>query len=183
MVDRAADHARSPASVGAMSWLVVPPTITNYLLPMTVLDSTESFLAERGALGVEGTALWLGSMQSATDALITSLHVPKQVAYRTPAGLAVEVTPAGMHALIVGMDLGTFALIRVHSHGEAAYHSPTDDQNLILSHHGAISIVVPNLGRDGIDLLRCSVNELRHGSGWHELTADDAHRRIRVIDA
>jgi hypothetical protein len=71
-------------------------------------------------------------------------------------------------------------LASLHTHPGNAFHSDTDDTNMLFSHHGAISIVIPNFGRDPIDLGECSVNELRHGRGWIELDAAEVEERFTI---
>jgi hypothetical protein len=51
---------------------------------------------------------------------------------------------------------------------------------MLISHDGAISIVVPNFAVAPIDLTDCSVNELRHGRGWVELDAAEVTTRFRI---
>src|SRR5439155_1750856 len=81
-------------------------------------------------------------------------------------GVAVEVTQRGLAEMISALPAGVFVLARVHSHPSAAFHSPLDDENMLISHEGAISIVVPHFARSGMELATCSINELRHGQGW-----------------
>lgn len=161
-----------------MTRLQVPPTLERYAIPREVVTATAAFLELRGRSGLEGTVLWLGEVDTETKATVTKPYVPEQVAYRSAQGLAVEVTRRGLSGLIESLPLGVFVLVRVHSHGEHAYHSETDDQNMIVSHEGAISIVVPYFARHGLDLMECSVNELRRGRGWSQLTPEDVKRRF-----
>ncbi len=163
-----------------MTRLVVPPTLYRYRVRASVLSATETFLRDRGRLGVEGTCVWLGRILTDTDATMESLYIPEQIAYRAVAGLAVTVTDAGLQALTRSLEPGTFVLARVHSHGDDAFHSATDDGNMLVSHQGAISIVVPNFGRAPLELARCSVNELRHGTGWAELSPDEVSARFEI---
>lgn len=165
-----------------MTRLQVPPTLERFTIPRRVIDTTAAFLRDRGEAGVEGTVLWLGEVVSDFEATVTETYVPEQVAYRTPHGLAVEVTRHGLNELIRWLPAGIFVLARVHSHGEEAYHSETDDQNMIISHEGAISIVVPNFARDGMDLARCSVNRLHRGQGWVELSSVQVQGGFRFDD-
>ena len=163
-----------------MTRLQVPPTLELFTIPVAVIEATAAFLRDRGESGVEGTVLWLGEVVSDVEATIIEPYVPEQIAYRTAHGLAVEVTRRGLNELIRWLPPGIFVLARVHSHGEDAYHSDTDDQNMIISHEGAISIVVPNFAWDGLDLARCSVNRLQHGQGWVELSSDEVMQRLRI---
>lgn len=159
----------------------VPATLTNYTVPAELLDATAIFLRERGLKGVEGVVLWLGRALTGTDAEIVQAYIPAQKAYRSEHGLAVAVDRADLSRLIRELPHGLFALARVHSHGKEAYHSSTDDRNMLIAHPGAISIVVPHFAVDGLDLLRCSVNELIHGSGWRELSVEEVKQRFTTL--
>jgi hypothetical protein len=150
------------------------------MIEASVIHETEAFLMERGTHGVEGAALWLGSMESDTAARIHTVYVPAQVAYRSSAGLAVEIRPGELSRLIEWLPPEVFVLARVHSHGERAYHSETDDQNLVVGHVGAVSIVVPGFARLGLQLDRCAVHLLERGSGWRRLTPSETIERFRV---
>lgn len=159
----------------------VPPTLTNYTVHADLLDATATFLRERGLKGVEGVVLWLGRVLTDTDAEIVEAYIPAQKAYRSVHGLAVSVDRTDLSRLIRELPHGLFVLARVHSHGEEAYHSSTDDHNMLIAHPGAISIVVPHFAADGLDLLRCSVNELVHGSGWRELSVEEVKERFTTL--
>jgi hypothetical protein len=158
----------------------VPSTLSSYEVPGRVLEDTGSFLQERGSEGVEAVVLWIGRALDEEQAAILAAYAPDQVAYRSEHGLAVEVTAAGLTELISALPAGVFVLCRVHSHPGAAYHSELDDQNLIIAHPGAISIVVPFFARDPIVLDNCSVNELRHGAGWRQLSPDETRDRFTI---
>ncbi|HTU78902.1 MAG TPA: hypothetical protein VMF09_09110 [Solirubrobacteraceae bacterium] len=103
------------------------------------------------------------------------------MAYKSEEGVAVQVTEAGLSHLISALPTGVFVLCRVHSHPTDAYHSETDDTNMIISHPRAISIVVPFFARAPIVLTECSVNELEYGRGWRELTAAEVRERFEVL--
>lgn len=163
-----------------MSWLHVPPTLRHYTVPQEILEQTTDFLRRRGKEGLEATVAWLGRVVDATHAEIQRAYAPEQIGYATDEGVAVEVTQQGLAALIAALEPGIFVLARVHSHPTRAYHSPLDDDNMLISHEGAISIVVPNFARDSIDLGTCSVNELRHGLGWQELSAEEVDERFTI---
>lgn len=87
-----------------------------------------------------------------------------------------------MTALIASLEPGVFVLCRVHSHPHEAYHSAVDDLNMLISHEGAISIVVPDFAAAPIELERCSVNELCHGRGWRELDVEEIRTRFTIAD-
>ncbi|HET6867213.1 MAG TPA: hypothetical protein VFH80_14935 [Solirubrobacteraceae bacterium] len=163
-----------------MNWLHVPPTLRHYTLSRAMLERTADFLRRRGEKGLEATVVWLGRMVDETHAEILQVYAPEQIGYASDEGVAVEVTQQGLAELIGSLPPGVFVLARVHSHPSSAYHSSLDDDNMLISHEGAISIVVPYFARDGIDLAGCSVNELRHGHGWRELDAAEVAKRFTV---
>lgn len=147
-----------------------------------MLEQTREFLLERGEHGVEGAVLWLGEIIDDETASVLAAFVPEQIARRSELGVSVEVTKEGLTRLISQLPDGIFVLIRVHSHPTGAYHSDLDDDNMLISHEGAISIVVPDYAEGPIELGRCSVNELRHDQGWRELDAAEVTERFRVSE-
>lgn len=163
-----------------MTWLHVPPTLRHYTLERAVLERTSEFLRSRGEEGLEATVAWLGRVVDETHAEIVDAHAPEQIGYASDEGVAVEVTKRGLAEMISALPEGVFVLARVHSHPSAAYHSPLDDENMLISHEGAISIVVPHFARASMELATCSINELRHGQGWRELGPDEVAERFTV---
>lgn len=161
----------------------LPTTLARYLIAAETIESTQQFLAERGVEGLEATVLWLGRALDDTSAEILGPYAPEQIAYRSEDGVAVEVTAEGLTRLISALPDGVAVLCRVHSHPGEAYHSALDDQNMIIAHPGAISIVVPDFAQAPIELERCSINELDGDGRWRELTADEVRTRFEVRDA
>jgi hypothetical protein len=159
----------------------VPPTLEAYAIPHRILDDTGSLLRERGVLGLEAVVLWLGRVDGPRNASILAAVMPGQVAYRGESGCAVEVPPDALSDIVRLLPDGIFVLARIHTHPGAAYHSPVDDTNMLIAHQGAISIVVPDFATAPIDLAQCSMNELRHPTGWRELTDDEVARRFEVL--
>ena len=158
----------------------VPSDLRRIDVPRTVLDETRELLAELGSEGLESTVLWVGLVIGPQTAEVLAAVRPRQVAYRSDHGLAVEVPQDALSELISALPEGVFVLARVHSHPGAAYHSELDDTNMLIAHEGAISIVVPDFARRPIDLTRCSVNELRHDRGWVELDGAAVRDRLHV---
>lgn len=159
---------------------VIPPTLRRYRIAAETIDLTREFLARRGRERLEATVLWLGRVIDDVTAEVLVPFAPDQVAYRSPDGVAVEVTAEGLSDLISQLPEGVFVLCRVHSHPGEAFHSDTDDQNMIIGHPGAISIVVPDFAREAIELAYCSVNELQPDGSWRELGADEVRERFEV---
>jgi hypothetical protein len=158
----------------------VPPTLRRFLIPASVLVDSQQMLRERGELGLEAVVLWIGELLDATTADILAAVRPGQIAYRGEEGCAVEVPPEALSELVAALPRGVFVLARLHTHPGVAYHSEVDDTNMLISHDRAISIVVPHFARAQLDLSSCSVNELRHGQGWVELSPAEVAERFVV---
>lgn len=158
---------------------ILPPTLRFYILAPNVLEDTYQLLHERGQQGLEAVVVWVGGVIDTETAKIVGVIRPGQVAYAGDNGCAVEVPPDALSELISLLPENLFVLARVHTHPGAAYHSNVDDTNMLISHNGAISIVVPNFAQEPVRLETCSVNELRHGSGWAELTTAEVAERFR----
>jgi hypothetical protein len=151
-----------------------------FLIPRQVLLESRHFLAEPGREGLEAVVLWLGQRSDERDVQITAVHMPRQYAIRSSYGVAVSVCEDALTELISTLSGGVFVPVRLHTHPGAAYHSSTDDENMLISHRGAISIVVPDFARREIDLTHCSVNELDAGHRWRELSDEEVQRRFMV---
>ena len=158
----------------------VPPTLRRFLIPSSVLTDSQQLLRERGELGLEAVVVWIGEVVNATTAHILAAVRPGQIAYRSEEGCAVEVPPEALSELVAALPRGFFVLARLHTHPGVAYHSEVDDTNMLISHDRAISIVVPRFARAELDLSSCSVNELRHGRGWVELSPAEVAERFEV---
>lgn len=129
----------------------------------TVLAQAREWFEQQGAHGHEGTALIARSADG------VRLVVPEQRASRTQLGVSVEVTRAGQLQLAAALRSGELFVARIHSHPGEAFHSAADDANPVLTHVGALSVVVPYFGlglRGGLDA--CAV--LRYdGRRWRDL--------------
>lgn len=152
--------------------------LTTFRVPLHVLEESRLLLSEPGLEGLEAVVLWIGRKASEGLVEILSVHMPEQLAIRTEFGVAVTVVEHALSTLIATLPAGMFVPIRLHTHPGEAYHSSTDDDNMLLSHRGAISIVVPCFAREQIELSRCSVNELDHHHRWRELDRREVEARF-----
>ena len=139
-----------------------------YLVPANILSETQEFLYARGLEGCEGTLLWIG-VSSDGHKQITRILVPEQVCIKTKFGVAVDLTERAHYTLTDSLEPDERFFVRVHSHPERAYHSKRDDENAILTHQGALSVVVPNFAREPIKFSSSAVYRFEHGQGWLEL--------------
>ncbi|MGE5283088.1 MAG: hypothetical protein ACM3N0_12375 [Chloroflexota bacterium] len=151
-----------------------------YRISRGILEQSRELLAEAGAVGLESAVVWVGRLLEPSDAEVLRVERPEQLCFRTEAGVGVEILPEAISRLIADLQPGTLVLARLHSHPGCPYHSDVDDLNMLISHDGAISIVVPDFAAAPIDLTDCSVNELRHGQGWIELDAAEVTTRFRI---
>lgn len=145
-------------------------------IPLAVLEEVRGFLEDRGAHGLEGTAMLAGAPEGA----ITRAVIPDQVGQRSAFGVAVEVTDAGKLQMAAALALDELWHARIHSHPGEAFHSETDDRNPVLTAEGAVSIVVPFFGlglRRGLDA--CAAFVLRDGR-WVAARPSDV---LEVTDA
>lgn len=161
-------------------FLVIPPTLQRLTVTPGVLKESRTLLAGRGEQGLEAAVLWLGRVASNTEGRVEAVYFPRQVAYRTEDGLAVEILAEAWTALALRLPPGVFALAKLHTHGEHAYHSPVDEANPYMRYEGAIAITVPcfaQLPFDGFE--GWSVNLFREGR-WVEVAPADIPRTIAV---
>lgn len=151
----------------------------SYTVPRAVIDATGVALRAAGEERLEGVVLWIGRPTAEHVEIVTEF-VPPQIAYRSEEGVAVQIPDDVIAEIITALPAGYAISARVHSHPASAYHSDVDDLNAILSHQGAISIVVPNFARDPIELERCSINERDERHRWRELPVSETHQRFLV---
>jgi hypothetical protein len=154
--------------------------LISFRIPSRVLEESRLLLVEPGLEELEAVVLWIGRHQSEDLVEILAAHMPEQVAFRTEFGVGVTVVDEALSALIAALPEGMFVPVRLHTHPAEAFHSSTDDDNMLLSHRGAISIVVPNFARERIEFTRCSVNELDHRHRWRELDRREVEARFMV---
>jgi hypothetical protein len=150
-----------------------------YHVPGQVLTATRDFLYTRGLEGSEGTALWIGR-RAGSEIQITRVLIPEQLCLKSAYGVAVQLTEQAHYTLTDHLAPGERFYIRIHSHPGRAYHSKTDDANGVITHQGAISIVVPNFAVEPLTITSCAVYRLDHGRGWVPLSEHEIDRIFRV---
>jgi hypothetical protein len=131
-----------------------------------VLEAARDFFESRGAEGCEGTALIAGIPGEPATPLI----IPDQTAVPAPPA-SVTITAKGDLQLAVALPDTERYVARIHSHPGPAFHSETDDDNPVLTHEGALSIVAPWFGlglRRGLSA--CAVYE-HHSGIWKSVPA------------
>lgn len=144
------------------------------------LRSTRQFLQDMGHRGLEGLLVWAGVVIG-DRCDIRSVIAPQQKARSTKHGLLVSVDADGLHELNEHMYRANLRLIaQVHSHGEHAYHSDTDNEYSIVTALGGISIVVPHFAQEEIVLSQCAVYRLQE-CGWVQLQCAQVEDFIEAV--
>lgn len=150
-----------------------------HAVPQGILDESRAFFQARGVDGYEGTALWVGRPVN-SEVEILRLVVPDQVADSSEFGARVDLTPHAHYTLTDHLTPDERFYVRIHAHPREAYHSYRDDQNPILTHEGALSIVVPYFARDPIVFERCAVYRYERRIGWLRLDSRTLQDVFRV---
>lgn len=154
--------------------------LVRHLVPQSVLDDSTTFLRTRGRELYEGTALWIGKPMG-EDFEVIRLFVPDQIATSDSDGASVELTPHAHYTLTDNLLDNELFCARIHAHPRNAYHSATDDANPILTHDGALSIVVPYFAREPIRLDRCAVYIYERPYGWLQLPPAAIRTTFEVV--
>jgi hypothetical protein len=142
--------------------------------------ATRNFLREMGEKRFEGLIVWAGVLNGEIGE-IRSVIIPRQTAYATESGLLLSIDDASLDELNhLLYERGLRMIAQVHSHGEHAYHSETDDEHSIVTAIGGWSIVVPHFAIDDDLLSGCAVLRLSR-SGWIELDDRDIESVIEVV--
>ena len=161
---------------------VIPPTLRHFFVSRWVLQDSRLLLAEPGLQGYEAVVLWLGSVLSPIEARVEHVYFPRQIAYRSDHGVAIEIPIEEWTELALRLPTGLFVLAKLHTHPTAAYHSATDADNPYLNHEGAVSITVPHFAHITLDdLYSCSVNVLRQGR-WIEISPSEVNATFTITE-
>jgi hypothetical protein len=147
----------------------MPDIVTKIIVPDNIIPQTISFFQRQGQKGFEGRVYWVGCLNG-TTARIIRVVVPEQIPKRTFWGVSVTVPQRANVKVSRELKPGEYIVAKVHSHPGRAYNSETDKANPFLRHSGAISIIVPNFGRNGMDqLCNCVVCRFENNY-WRELS-------------
>lgn len=124
--------------------------VTTFEVPRSAVEVTLASLREGGENGNEVFVLWGARVE---DAVLHfgSVLVPKQTAYRTSHGLLVTIEGSALFSVNKTLyERNEILAAQVHSHPTDAYHSDTDDCYPLVTLKGAVSVVVPYFGQEGL---------------------------------
>jgi hypothetical protein len=155
--------------------------VKRFRISAASLRHAYDFMAEVGRQGYEGLAFLAGTVNEDT-ALVSHAYVPEQRAMRTSSGLLVHVESAALHRFNVELfGAGLRFIAQIHSHGEHAYHSDTDDAYSMMTVLGGLSLVVPGFAARPFDLETCAAYRLIR-TGWQELNSSEKQQQLEVDD-
>lgn len=147
-----------------------------------VINETLKVLLIAGREHREGIVLWLGE-ETDNCTRIRETYVP---VHRSGPDF-FHIPPRGMDELLAHLDnTGTRVVAQVHSHPYEAFHSAADDAWAIVSHRGALSLVVPYfaLGTDSNSFLeRSAVFQLSARGRWELITGAALDLALEVSNA
>ena len=157
----------------------IPPNLSRYRVPASVLAGTARALFETGGGIREAVALWAGRVRDATLAEVTRIVVPHQVTGPLHFNVPLQERLRILREL---SPLGEFVLVQLHTHPRQAFHSEADNTMAITKHTGAISIVIPNFGRnwDG-GLAATSVHQHLGAARWRKLPPAEVRALFEVV--
>lgn len=129
--------------------------ITDFVVPLQLVDQTLQPLQEAGERGYEAFVLWGGRADAGGSRFeFVSAYMPKQTMSRSDDGLLVVVDGEALfQANRAFYERGLTLAAQVHSHPTRAYHSDTDDAYPLMTLVGGLSGVVPDFGRGGRERL------------------------------
>lgn len=160
----------------------VPASLRTLNVPRALLAESWRLLREPGRGGFEASLLWIGELDTTTSASIVRVLRPAQRALVTAEGSMCELDIPALVPYLAALPEDQFVLARLHTHPGPAYHSDTDDNNMIVGHEGAISIVVPDLASGPADFSGCATYRLERGGVWRKLDPEQVHARIQIHD-
>jgi hypothetical protein len=146
-------------------------TVTNFTIPVDLIEKTLAPLREAGSCGFEAFVFWGGRMIATHSFEFVAAYVPEQRTSRTDDGLLVVVKGEALFRVNrafyqKGLTLGA----QVHSHPTDAYHSETDDECAMVTLAGGLSGVVPDFGEGGLDDFgRWAWYRLSDSGKWDEM--------------
>lgn len=148
-------------------------------VPWSVIDETIRTLREGGRNGLESMVAWAGQRHRGGVQVVRAIF-PRQTSHRTPDGLLVVVDGDALFDLNRDLFSHQELLVgQVHSHGDDAYHSDTDDHLSLVTMLGALSVVVPAFAAGGrSDIEHWYWTQLVGTGLWEPVSAG---RLIRIV--
>ena len=153
--------------------------MTTFSIPLNIVHATEEALRLDGA---ERTAIWQLAEPSDPEMTVRRLIVPLQEPIVTAHGHLVRVPSSELARMqFDAYDAGFRTWIQLHTHpGINVCMSDTDVAWAIADFLGALSIIVPTFGRDGLSSWTGVGVYERGDDGWREWGTDESRTRLLV---
>lgn len=141
------------------------------------MAETARFIKRRGRAGKEGLVLWAGRLdQDGAQCVVMSIKAGDA----WPHGVRLNFKQLLRLTTLLSKNK-LILLAQVHNHPDRIPHSQGDDKNPASHRQGYISIVVPEMGTKGINLLDCYAYEYQSQLRWRELKAEEKAGRFRTL--
>jgi len=156
--------------------------IISWRVPAPAVEETESaFLRGQHEVFV----LWTASTHDESDVCAVRRSItPNQRPGQTPSGVYVHIDGAELARIQFGnLDLAERSVVQLHTHpGSDVAMSALDRQWEVISHVGALSIIVPYYGRLGLLGFPGAAVYERESTDWRLWPSAETAQRIRVIE-
>jgi hypothetical protein len=138
-----------------------------------ILAETLSIVRRDGLSGVESVVLWLGSRHGTEGGgNVLSVYRPIHTARRD----RFHIAETGMRELMGQLRARRQTLLaQVHTHPGEAFHSQADDEWAVVTHEGALSVVLPRFAAN------TDVDSFMEDAASYRVSADG--RWLRVSSA
>jgi hypothetical protein len=149
----------------------------NLYIPRPIFAETERFLKRRGSAGKEGLVLWAGHIDTSGRAWVL---MTVKAGDSWPHGVQLRFQQMlRLTEVLASNDM--ILLAQIHNHPGSLPHSFGDERNPASHQAGYISIVVPDMGLQGIDLQRCRVYEYQSRLRWRELVEEEKSQLFKIV--
>jgi len=149
----------------------------NLYIPRPIFAETERFLKRRGSTGKEGLVLWAGHIDASGQACVL---MTVKAGDSWPHGVRLRFQQMIRLTQVLASN-SMILLAQVHNHPGSVPHSFGDEENPASHQAGYISIIVPDMGLQGIDLKRCFVYEYQSHLRWRELAEEEKSQLFKIL--
>lgn len=151
-----------------------------WYVPRDIINGTAEAL-KNGE--VERFVLWTAAIRDkGPDVIVNDLVVPAQTAYTGPDGAWVHIDGSELARIAFYMyDNDERAVAQLHTHpSQDVRMSRLDRAWEVVSHEGALSIIIPEYAKDDLDGFPGANVYERGSAGWRLWSLDESARRLVI---
>lgn len=157
------------------------PTIRSWRLPAEVFTASIAELAQDGARGNEGVALWLGRQKRGVAHITHVVLLRGSGVIRRPDQLSIDASVIN-DVTDVAIEYGLSIIGQIHSHGRDLTDLSRIDRLGGIAVPSYLSVVAPFYGmRPNLDLLDCGVHVCREDRTWRRLSKAEVHQSMVLV--